>query len=524
MFPEKIHRYIYLFGLFGLGFGMMLGAVPTSVPQLILVGNFIGEGDFNRKWQQLKSNTLFWILSSAFLIHILGLAYTHNLAEGWQDVKTKIPLMFLPLIFFSGKPLSLKEFNGILSCFVAGCVANTLWCLLYSFGLHHNEVVRDASRFMSHIRLGLYINLAIATCVYFAVKSESIYRKTGLILLAVYFIFVLYVLGLASGLTNFVILFLLALSVIIYRSKTSIKIAALIVFVTFTTIVTHYISAIKDTQLVVKSTKNNKVQKVAPSGRLYTHFEKNGQKENGNYIQINIQPEELQREWKRQFPSDSFNYFTKTNLERYVVLIRYMTSKGLNKDSAGIAALTEEDKSNIQKDIINYEYPHWSYLHKRTYELINEYDEFVNHRVINGHSLTMRIYFWEAAVQLIKQNALFGVGTGDVQQELNKTYVEIKSPLEVEWYKRPHNQFLTITVALGIFGLIIFLVSIIYPVIILKSYLPKLYWPFFIIAVLSFFLEDTLETQAGCTFFAFFNSLFLATTYIEKQSSDISIQ
>jgi len=35
------------------------------------------------------------------------------------------------------------------------------------------------------------------------------------------------------------------------------------------------------------------------------------------------------------------------------------------------------------------------------------------------------------------------------------------------------------------------------------------YLSFFIIAVISFLTEDTLETQAGVTFFAFFNSFFL---------------
>ena len=57
---------------------------------------------------------------------------------------------------------------------------------------------------------------------------------------------------------------------------------------------------------------------------------------------------------------------------------------------------------------------------------------------------------------------MFGVGTGDVQTELNKTYMETDSPLSKEWYKRPHNQYLTITVALGLFGLIIFLIIMIY--------------------------------------------------------------
>ncbi len=518
MFSEKIHRYLFFFGLFGLGFGMMIGAVPTSVPQLILAGNWLLEGDFRRKWVQLKTNTIFWVLSAVFFIHLIGLLYSQDLEAAVNDVRTKIPLMLLPLLFFTAKPLTQKEFHITLYCFIVGCVANTLWCLLYSFVLHPNEVLRDASRFMSHIRLGLYLNMAIAACIYFAVKATNFYKRFGLVLLSVYFVCVLYILGLASGLANFAILFLLGVCVIIYRQKTTIKFAGLVVLVGFIVLLVNYILVIKEAQLNVKPGKNNELLEFSPSGRTYIHFEKTGQKENGNYVQINIQPEELQREWKRQMPADSFNYAPRHNFNRYIVLQRYLASKGLNKDSAGIASLSSEDKTNIQKNIFNYEYPSWSFLHKRTYELVNEYDEFINNRTINGHSLTMRLYFWKAAVQLIKKNVLFGVGTGDVQVELNKVYVETKSPLDVEWYKRPHNQFLTVTISLGIIGLFIFLMSIIYPATILKKDLPKLYWPFFIIAIISFFLEDTLETQAGCTFYAFFTSLFVSVGWYRKRS------
>src|SRR5690606_20776188 len=97
---------------------------------------------------------------------------------------------------------------------------------------------------------------------------------------------------------------------------------------------------------------------------------------------------------------------------------------------------------------------------------------------VNGHSLTMRIYFWKAAFHTIKQNSLLGVGTGDMKQALNATYDEINSPLSQEWRIRPHNQFLSITLSLGIIGLLIFLFGIIYPAYALRKNLPKLFWAF----------------------------------------------
>jgi O-antigen ligase len=122
----------------------------------------------------------------------------------------------------------------------------------------------------------------------------------------------------------------------------------------------------------------------------------------------------------------------------------------------------------------------------------------------------MRLYFWKAALHAIKKSPVTGVGTGDVQDVMNDAYIETHSPLEKEWFKRPHNQFLTVTVALGICGLLIFMYAVFFPAYFFRKELPLLFWPFFITAIVSFLVEDTLETQAGLSFYAFFNALFVS--------------
>ena len=63
--------------------------------------------------------------------------------------------------------------------------------------------------------------------------------------------------------------------------------------------------------------------------------------------------------------------------------------------------------------------------------------------------------------------------------------------------------------AFGIIGMFWFLGALFYPIIAEKKILDFFYLTFFTIAFLSMLTEDTLESQAGVTFFAFFNSLFL---------------
>ncbi|MDP1802007.1 MAG: O-antigen ligase family protein [Bacteroidota bacterium] len=520
MFSEKIHRYLFLFGLCSLAFGIMMGTVPTSLPQFILLGNWIIEGGFKRKWDQLRANKLFWIITSLFFLHLIGMVYTQDLESGLITIRIILPLMFIPMLLFSTKPINEKEFHLLLYCFLLGSLVSTAWCLVYNYVLHTNEVVRNASRFMSHIRLGLYLNVAIACCFYFIWTCTKNLHKLLFGVLLLYFVFVLYALGLASGLVNLSILFFFALIIFLFKQKNHIKIISIIIIVVAAFYGFNFLNSIFNSQLTTQISENNTPHKFSPTGNIYLNYNSFTQKENGNYVFINIQPTELQKEWKLRFPNDSFSYKPHLhNIQRYQVLVRYMASKGLNKDSAGLTQLSNEDFINIQKNITNYKYPKWSFLHKRIYEFVWEYDEFMNERNVNGHSLTMRLYFWKAAAAVIKKNAVFGVGTGDVQIELNKTYIETQSPLTKDWYKRPHNQFITITVALGVVGLMIFLFSFLYPVNKLKKQLHPLFWPYFLILILSFVLEDTLETQAGLSFYAFFYTLFISQAYFKKQQN-----
>jgi hypothetical protein len=509
--------------MFSLAFGMMMGTVPTSIPQIILMSNWLLEGKFLQKWSRLRTNKYFWALSSVFLVHLLGLLWTENSIAGADDARTKIPLMFLPLLLFSTPALSAKEFRTLLYFFILGCVCNTAWSIVYSHVLHHNEVVRNASRFMSHIRLGLFLNMGIAVCVYLFFETEKWILRGVLTVTGIYLLFSMYALGLASGFFNFALLLILVLMILVFRQEKMIRGVALILLFLFTTATVLYIRKIWSDQLAVKEGPQNHPQKQTAWGTPYIHFDNNGQKENGNFVLMNIQLDELKRGWTRIFPEDSFNFHSGYNIHRYEVLIRYLSSLGLNKDSAGIVALSNEDLQNIRKDIFNFKYPGWSFLHRRMYEFANEYDEFRHEKHVNGHSVTMRFYFWSAALHAIKKNIFFGVGTGDVQSAMNSSYAETYSPLRAEWYKRPHNQFLTVTVSLGVCGLIFLLISLLYPLKLWKSF-NYLYWPFFVMMVLSFLTEDTLETQAGLSFCAFFNSLFISRAWQTESGGNPQVE
>ncbi|MBL7902821.1 MAG: O-antigen ligase family protein [Bacteroidia bacterium] len=518
-FPAGAHRFFYLFGVVSLGFGIMLGAVPTSVPQFILLINWLLEGGFTEKWRRLRFNKVFWALEVVFAIHLLGLVYTSDLDSGLKDLQIKLPLLILPLVLFSSNPLSKKEIVLVLQAFLLGCLVNTAWCLLYSFGLHENEIGRNTSRFMSHIRLGLYLNLGILVCsrLFFDEHSKSI--RWLYPALAVYFVLVIFLLGLATGVVILSLLFIMACIYAISRLKLVLKSVILLLAIVAVYSGFLFVKGVYEQQLVPRKVPNNRVMEHSAAGNTYIHFDTAGQRENGHYIHINIQIDELQRTWKLRCPEDSFSQKTMYNMKRYEALIRYMAGLGLNKDSVGVMALSEEDINNIRHNVPNHEFNDWSFMHQRVYELVNEYDDFKAERNINGNSVTMRYYFWKAALYSIRNNLWFGAGTGDVQSQMEKSYLSSASPLHKEWHKRPHNQFLTITVALGLIGLMAFLYGLFYPPFKLKRRLSNVYFGFMLVYFVSFLAEDTVETQAGVTFFAFFNTFLLAEAYFKRSQN-----
>ena len=186
-----------------------------------------------------------------------------------------------------------------------------------------------------------------------------------------------------------------------------------------------------------------------------------------------------------------------------------MNSKGLRKDGSGFQKLTENDIRNVEAGIANIEYAKKYSLKSRLYKLFWEYQAYQRGSGPGGNTILQRFEYWRVAVLIIQDHFWTGVGTGDVPDAFSQKYVEVDSPLPMELRFRSHNQYLSIAVAFGIFGLFWFLFSLIYPMIRQRKYSDFIYVSFLITLLISMLVEDTLETQMGVTLFAFFNALLL---------------
>ncbi|MFN3316556.1 MAG: O-antigen ligase family protein, partial [Raineya sp.] len=137
----------------------------------------------------------------------------------------------------------------------------------------------------------------------------------------------------------------------------------------------------------------------------------------------------------------------------------------------------------------------------------------------NWDGASLRFAKWQCASELIQRNWLWGVGTGDGQDELQKIYEEYKFYFASKYNRyNAHNQFLETWIALGIAGIISFLGIFIVPL--KEAWSSKNYLLLCVLLVflLSAISESYLQRNIGVTMMAIFYGLGL--TWHKSQKTD----
>lgn len=126
---------------------------------------------------------------------------------------------------------------------------------------------------------------------------------------------------------------------------------------------------------------------------------------------------------------------------------------------------------------------------------------------------------WAAAIEIVKEHPILGVGTGDSAHELELVYQKNELQNALEHKYNVHNAFLEAAVQLGILGALLFAATLIYPF--LRSFQCNsyLYALFLLIFILSILTESMLNRQKGVFFYAFFNA-FLCFQYSNQLRRD----
>jgi len=364
---------------------------------------------------------------------------------------------------------------------------------------------------MSHIRLGLLTIIASFYMFYLFISSENRIPYRLLMLAGALFhaFFTVFILGSFNGVMIFGFLLLFWLIVIIFRFGKPLITAGLIILITGILVGSSiFVIKIHNTYFPASKKIPAELPEKTLQGNFYIHEHQNPVYENGIPLYGFYCRKELRDQWNKRSHMQ-IGESPDSICAVHDVLIRYLTSKDLPKDSLGISKLSETDIRNIEKGMTNYRLAGKSPLEYRLYELFNGYYTYRYFKKEYNNSLFLRVEYVQTALGIIRNHPVFGVGTGDVNVAFDNQYETMNSTLKPEWRRRAHNQYLSITVAFGIIGLVIFIFALIWPAVKLKKFSSFYFATAWLVLILSMFSEDTIETQVGVTIFSFFYSFLL---------------
>lgn len=513
-FGTNFHSSFHLFGISAFAIGLPTSKVILSLASMLMLLNLLLESNFKQYWKNIRSNRLLHILAAFWVLHLIALLWTQDFTYASNDIRIKVTLLLIPLLLVA-KPIQKEQqhlliFGLFLSSLFVTSVYN-YGCYNHWIGQHHYDDIRGLSLFGSHIRYGILIAVGAGSCLYYFHQFKGLI-KLLFISGFVWFSYYTYYSQIISGVVALAVVSLCYLLYVLFeRSKRLGYFSLGATFLISVLIGVFFITGSPKQQLDTKYKVLN-ARALTQSGRAYTPLFNADGTVNKKPIFVNVCDPELNQEWKKRSAYDINGLDDRKQAIRFTIL-RYMTSKKLNKDSVGVSQLSKQDIRNIERGIGSFQ--------ESGNGLMSRIDgiqfQLRHNENPNGHSLLQRFAFWKAGIEIIKQHWLLGVGTGDVQMAFNAEYEKSHSLLLPENRLRAHNSYLTSWISFGILGFITFLLMIF---MFLKWQIKQgdlIGLMFILVAMSTFLIEDTLETQMGVSFFAFFYGLF-ATKKISSLS------
>ena len=450
------------------------------------------------------------IFSSLYILFLIGCFWSTNTHDSLQDLREKLPILLLPILFTGIKPLNEKEFRIVLIAFISGVFIGTLPGIYLVITKHYSDT-RELSPFLSHIRFSMSVCLALFILYRFLLKSPHLKLSKNIIIVFVmcWLVAFLFILKSLTG----VILFVVFLFYLLFSLSKKLKqgwlrnsVIALIVIIPL--FILLFIYNIYDRHFNIVSPDLSGLETKTAAGNSYTHDTVHFKVENGRYIGLYLCEKELKESWEKRSQL-SYNGKNLQGEELRYTIIRYLNSKGYRKDAVGLSKLTSTEISSIEKGVASAGLLQPFNLSARLEGFFTDYEQYLKIGNANGKSELQRFEYWKASLSLIKQNWLTGVGTGDVTDAFSQEYERIHSKLEPRFRSTSHNQYLYMGVAFGVGGILLFICWLIFPPFYQGVFRDYYFVAFFAIMILSMLTDDTIRYQAGLNFMSFFASFFL---------------
>ena len=128
-------------------------------------------------------------------------------------------------------------------------------------------------------------------------------------------------------------------------------------------------------------------------------------------------------------------------------------------------------------------------------------------KISPDNSSSIRFGIYKCVLETIKQHPIIGYGIGDVDIALQQCYTKTSKFL-VDGNYNSHNQYLGIMLSSGVFGLLFFVLFLLYNVRKAIQHQNKFFLVLLIFYIVVMFFENILERQSGVIIFAFYICFF----------------
>jgi O-antigen ligase len=155
----KAHFYLTLIIAFTLPLARL-----TPLFIILLLLNWVIEGDFSSKLKIIKKNKYARLFIGIYFLHILGLFYTQNIGAGLFDLQVKLSLLVFPVIFCT-RSFNEDQLKKVFYAFILGGICSSLIMLsqaTYTY-LKYDQIrffYEEFSILMHPSYLSMYLNLA----------------------------------------------------------------------------------------------------------------------------------------------------------------------------------------------------------------------------------------------------------------------------------------------------------------------------------------------------------------------------
>jgi len=465
----------------------------------------------NEKFNLFRKNPLPIFPAGIFLLCLIWTLGNHHPTSAIDEIRRNVFWLLIP-VAVAYLPLNREQINRILYALIFGVVISSLVALVrWQFGESIGITdIRNAT-LNPHIGHSLLVNVALfflAQQIYHYRKNDwnvrQVLRLTGAIFL-LFFNFRLHsLLGLLTLFTTLIILPFFTYREIPVRLRKYVWSGVVVLIIIPFALIGRELYR----QFHTSMPQPTQVAQLTANGNRYQNDFRKSLRENGHFIYLNICLPELKKEWNKRSEL-KFNEHDANGFPVKSTLIRYLTSKGLTKDSVGISQLTNKDIQYIREGFANYRYvPERMNLSARIYQTIWELDAFRANGNPNNKSLVQRWAYTRAALSIIAEYPFFGVGTGNEKVAFNQMLSLQDPKLQRANFSHAHNQYLNYLVTFGMAGFVILMFLLIYPLFRVGK-LSVITLFFLLTIAIANMGDDNLQTHTIRTFFVLFYSLLV---------------